>query len=794
MGASALSAARLPSRVGVAVGIVAGTVLALQVLLTKLFGAVLFYHYAFLAISLALLGAGAAAIAIYIRPAWFERPGIQPTLAGWCATLSVLLAVVPALLVRLHYPEGGEVTFGFVTTLAAASVLAALPFFAAGVVIALAIRHYIRTIGRLYSFDLAGAGIGAAAIVPLLWAVDLPTLIIALGAASGVATALVAWPVPSWRAIGIGLALAGAGLTALSSATHLYHLAPRQVERLAPGPLGPVADRWTPISRVVGYQPPVSGSGAVVTYDVDIAPVPRFRRGEPHPDWRELGLGPQSIGYALTGPGHTLIIGGGGGRDIHNALSAGQREVDVIELNRAIRDVVDDDLSAFSGSPYSLPEVSTTIGDGRSTLAARDTRYDQIHIGFTNTLSGYAGYALTESNLYTLEAFDEYFDHLAPGGVLNVSRLRFFSGEEALRMTVLALEALRERGIEHPERNVVVVLGSGFGGPFGTVLAKLEPFTADELGTVRKLANERGTGVTFAPGGPYQHEWAELARSASPAKFCEEYHRDICPPTDDQPFFFNMTRLDDLNAPVPAAFLGDYVRTPLVVLLVTLGILLVLSLAGFVLPLAMIPRQGRPPVTSLLYFAAIGLGFLILEIVLIQRFVLFLGFPTYALSVVLASLLLFTGLGSILSGRWPDPRRSLLIALASAATLIAGSAIGLQDLLRALIDAPFAARIAIAIGLIAPLGLVLGMAMPIGLGRLSGLYPSGVPWAWGVNGIASVLASVLAVAVAITWGFSAATWLACACYLGALLHAAVGRWPSAEEAQPVREPAVGARL
>ncbi len=785
---------QLPLAVGVAVGLVAGAVLALQVLLTRLFGAALLYHYAFLVISLALLGAGAAAIVVYVRPEWVERPGIRPTLGLWCAVLSLLLLVVPAVLVRLDYPEGGEVTFGFVVTLAAASLLAAVLFFAGGMVIALAIKRYIANIGRLYSLDLGGAGIGALAMVPLLWAVDLPTLIVSLGAVCGVATVLASWPNPQWRAIGVGLVLAGGVLTAISATTDAYYLPPRQVDQLAPGPLDPVVDRWSPISRVVGYQPAAPGAGSVVTYDLDIAPVPPYRRGEPNPTWQDLDLGPQSIGYALTGPGRALIIGGGGGRDIHNALSSGQREIDVIELNRAIREGVDEDLGPFSGSPYTLPGVSTAIGDGRSTLAARNTEYDQIHIGFTNTLSGYAGYALTESNLYTLEAFDEYFDHLAPGGVLNVSRLYFFSGEEALRTTLLALEALRERGVEQPERNVVVVLGVGFGGLFGTVLAKQEPFTVAELDTIGRLASERGSGIAYAPGGPYQYEWADLARASSPREFCESYPRDVCPPTDDKPFFFNMTRLSELNAPIPAAALGDYARSPLIVLLVTLGILAVLCVLGFAAPLALVRGPGRPPLGSLGFFAAIGLGFLTLEIVLIQRFVLFLGFPTYALSVVLASLLVFTGLGSLLSARWREPRRALLAALAAAAVLIAAAALGLQDLLRELIDLPFAARIAIAITLIAPLGIVLGMAMPIGLGRLSGLYPAGVPWAWGINGITSVLAAVIAIAIAITWGFAAATWLACGCYLVALAHAAFGRWPGVVEPGAEREPAAAARL
>jgi len=761
-----------------AIGIVAASTLALQVLLSRLFAAVLLYHFAFLAVSLALLGVGGGAILIYVRPGWFERGGIERSLARWAAILAVLLVVIPMVLVRLHYDASifvGEIDVNAILQIGLIAILSALPFLAAGIVVALAVNRYVSSIGRLYAFDLLGAGIGAVAMVPLLWLTDPATLIAAMGGLVGLAVALFAWPTSAWRWTGLGIAATAAlliGISLISSGRSIYDLPAN----------GAVAQAWSPLSRLVAFEPQQTTFGkptlySPVYYDQDVAHVPLYHRGEPYLDWDPLQLGPQSIGYELTGPGDALIIGGGGGRDIHNALSEDQRHVDVIELNRAMRNTVDDDLAEYSGSPYTFPGVSTTIGDGRSTLAARDKTYDQIHIGFTNTLSGNAAssYALTENNLYTLEAFEEYLDHLRPGGILNVSRLYYLNGEEALRATVLALEALRRHGIEHPENNVVVILGQGIGGEFGTTLARREPFTPAELAKIRRLPDERGLGVAYAPGGPYQREWKQLAAADSPMEFCENYRVNVCPPTDNKPFFFNMTRVGDL---IHATQWDLLARSPYQTLIATLGILALLCLLSFVVPLVLVRGAGRPSLSSLLFFAAIGVGYLTLEIVLIQRFVLFLGFPTYALSIVLFSLLVFTGLGSLLAGRWPDERRTLLRALGVSSVLIAASAIGLQDLLRALIDLPFAARVATAIVLLAPFGLCLGMAMPIGLRRLSGLYREGVPWAWGINGIASVVASVLGIAIAITWGFAAATLLALACYLAALAHAALGRWPS----------------
>ncbi len=411
-----------------------------------------------------------------------------------------------------------------------------------------------------------------------------------------------------------------------------------------------------------------------------------------------------------------------------------------------------------------------------------------VHLGFADTLSAGSAQAFTlsENNLYTVEAFDAYLDHMRPNGVLAVSRPRRLVGDEGLRVTVLALETLRERGVEHPERNVVVVMGRDILNElYATTLARKRPWTQAELARLRVLARERGKGVAFAPGGPYQYEWGALAKAPSARAFCEGYRLDVCAPTDDKPFFFQMRRLSSLGANDPGYI---YAAEPFLVLIVTFCILALLSLSLVAAPLAATARQDRPPLTALGFFAAIGLGFLTLEIVLIQRFVLFLGFPTYALSVVLFSLLLWTGAGSLVAGRVTRPRAALTVALGTACVLIGASAFLLHPLLAALIDLPFAARVSVTVALLAPVGVALGMAMPHGLTRLAALHPRGIAWAWGVNGIASVVASAGAITVAIVAGFPIATLVALACYLAALAHVRFGQWADQAARQPSREP------
>jgi hypothetical protein len=759
-------------RVLAALGLITGCTLAFQVVFTRLLSSVLAYHFSFLAISLALVGTGAGALLIYCRPSWFERRSLEVTLAQWSVLYAALLIASAFALVHLDYSLGRNVSPGFALNLGAACVLAAAPSLAAGAVVALAIRGYTPWVGRVYAWDLIGAGIGAVIVIPLL-RFPAPNVIVGLGVVAAVTAVLFAWRDTFWRrwsGVAAGVGAAALSIAAVTSILYLPSGHGSASNR--------VADVWNPLSRVEGYVSP-DRHGGVVYYDRVFAPVPGVHNGV-LPTWETMGLGPQSIGYALTGPGRALVIGGGGGRDIYNALTSGQR-VDVIELNNSIRDVVDNNLKSISGSPYSRRGVSTTIGDGRAILAQRDTKYNQIHIGFTDTLSGNAaqGFALTENNLYTVEAFDQYLDHLAPKGILNVSRLEKFVGDESMRATVLTMAALQRHGVKDPSRNMVVIRGTDlFASPYETILARLEPYTPTELATIRRLADQRGRGVAFAPGGPYHGPWKDLAKAKNWQDFCNNYPLNVCPPTDNKPFFFNMRRLTQIGGSQTGY---NYGVDPYDLLLVTFAILLGLSILGLVLPLRLSRSPQRPTLTSLWYFAAIGLGYLILEIVLIQRFVLFLGFPTYALSVVLFALLLFTGLGSALSGRVGHTRRSLTTVLAMSITLITVSAFTLQPVLRGLIGLPFAVRVAVTIFVLAPFGVGLGMPMPIGLTRFAALHPAGVPFAWGVNGIASVLASVLGVAIAIDFGFVTASLVAAACYLGALLHAGIGRWAGADE-------------
>lgn len=746
-------------------GVVTATGLAEQVVLTRLFSAVLPYHFGFLAISLAMLGTGAAALLLYVRPSWGRDEDTADFVARWAAVLALTLVLVPIAIANLDL---AGVPFGpaLALRLGVACVIGSLPAFAAGVVVASVIARHSASIGIVYAVDLVGASLGAVGVIPLLALAPAPVLLVFLAAFTAAAGFLVARPGSVVRYASAVLVAGSLVLAGIGDRTPLIYLDPGY--NLPPG-TRLVAEHWTPLGRHLGFLEPAFRHHAFLFYDRVYAPIPAVGNGAV-PDQRELHTGPASIGFALAGPGSTLIIGGGGGRDIYNALSSGQRRVDVIELLDGNRRIVNDDLGAYSGSPYSRPGVHTTIGDGRSVLASGRERYDQIHIGFTDTLSANAaqGFALNENGLYTVEAFDQYFDHLKPFGILNVSRALKLVGDEALRATVLTLAALERRGVADPFRHVVVVLGVDIlGPPTGTVLARLEPFTDAEIERIKRLAAERAEGLLMVPGGPNQREWKDLAAAPSLDAFCNGYHLDVCAPTDDRPFFFDMGRLGNLGALGSGGYIYD--TSPISILLLAILLLSGLSAVGLGIPLAMAARSARPTFGTLLFFASLGVGYLLLEIALMQRFSLFLGFPTYALSVVLFALLLFSGVGALSSARYAPHPRGLALVLGATALLIAASAFALPPLLAALAGLSLLLRAVVTVVIIAPFGLCAGAAMPLGLGRLATKRAGGVPYAWGVNGIASVLASALGTFIAVKLGFAVLTLVASAAYGVALV-------------------------
>jgi hypothetical protein len=420
--------------------------------------------------------------------------------------------------------------------------------------------------------------------------------------------------------------------------------------------------------------------------------------------------------------------------------------------------------------------VDIHVSDGRSFIRSSRDRYDVIQMTLVDTWAATAAgaFALSENNLYTVNAFHEYFQHLRDDGMIAITRWEFRRPREALRVVSQAMTALNRMGITDTRTHFMVVSEGELdedGIPV-LVLAKKSPFTAEEEQRLRDhLATQPRLALIYSPAAPQENAFTRLILSNDAIRFTADYPYNVAPVTDDNPFFFFTLKTGQaLKETLAGTGRGMDWKNNLG--LVVLGILLVLSiiavLAFLIVPLLLGTRaeHAHIRVLPLLYFVAVGLGYIVLEIAFIQRFVLFLGHPTYALTVVVFLMLLSSGMGSYAARRWfPDPNRiwmaALIVVAASLLYLVA-----LPPLLSTFVGLPFIAKLLLSAAVLAPLGFVMGMPFPTGIRALSGAGHQTVEWAWAMNAASSVLGSVSAMVIAIHWGLNVAL------LVGALAYAA----------------------
>lgn len=422
----------------------------------------------------------------------------------------------------------------------------------------------------------------------------------------------------------------------------------------------------------------------------------------------------------------------------------------------------------FSGAIYDHPRVRIAVDDGRSFIRRTEERYDVIQASLVDTWAATAAgaYTLSENSLYTTEAFLDYLDRLTDDGLLTMTRWV----EDGLRLVSLAQAACARRGCDTAAQVAVVQHGR-----VATFLFRKTPFTAGEIDRLRRVAGELGFTVLYAPDDridgsgvtlpdPRVRQWTTrpddyprlIRASGDPGAFYERYTLDIRPTSDDRPFYFHTTRVEHQwgLAFGRAMLFGNGLSA----LLTLMGISAALVAVFILGPLALAGRDllGSGWPRWLTYFGCLGAGFMLIEVAVLQRFVLLLGHPVYSLTVTLFSLLLGTGLGSFASRAIPESRLAgrLRLALAGIVALAAVAAAGLPFLIDAFMDSPLRGRVAAAVVMLVPAGALMGVALPGGIRLLSAREPALIPWAWGMNGALSVVGATVAVFIAMNWGFT----------------------------------------
>lgn len=754
----------------VAIALVSAAVMLFEITSTRILSVILWYHFAFLAISLALLGLGLPGVWLSLR-----RP--SPTAldrALLCSAIAAPLALI--VLFRfgtvIHFSSaapGAHMFFNTGLLLVVVCVLVPLLCFGSAVCLLL-MRANGRSIGWMYGADLLGATLGAASVVPLMYGVSTPLITAGTSLLAAIALCVTS---PRRRVTGALLVAASCALLVWGKPYELTY-SKSYVE-----PNNIVFDKWTPTARITifpsvfyvkdpnaafgwgmgsKYEPRplkqmwIEQDGSAGT------PITRLERSPRELD--HLFFDVTSIGYQIRPPKKACVIGAGGGRDVLTALKTGAADVDAVELNGATVDAVSGPLGAFSGDVYHLPGVHAHVSEGRSFLTRSQQTYDLIQISLIDSWAATAAgaYSLSENYLYTVQALRLYMSRLAPNGIVSISR--WMSGErelEGARLANMIVEALRLEGASEPKRHLLVAQAWSV----GTFVFGKRAFDDADLAAFESISEQRGFRVRWPVD-------AAAAKKTPVGRVLREgtaayagLGLDLSVSNDDRPFFFQtVSPFSSVDSEYMERLSNN--EHSVAMLRWLMALISIATLGLFFLPF--VARQVIEYTPGFWrgssYFLCIGLSFMLVEMPWLQRFVLYLGHPSYATTVVLASLLLGAGSGSMLVARLPAAPIARYGALLPAVIVVVN--LLLDPLFSHTIGFGLAARVALAALVLIPAGVLMGFAFPLGMLAFG---DENKPWFWAINGASSVLASVFSLVLAMRFGFSATVLMGSALYV-----------------------------
>ncbi len=776
-----------------AVAVASMSTVALELALTRIYSVTMYYHFAFLAISIALLGLATAGTTIYLLPKVFSPERTAKLAAVFMIGFGITTAW--ALVAGIHSPIGLADWSSNLGRLAHVYVATAAPLLCSGFAISLAIASAGEDIGKVYMFDLVGAGIGCVALVFVIGGLGAPGGVLLVGALGAAAAVLFAWAGaaswPRWRtAAGIGgvIAVALIFLAVTESGAERFGAVRNPTKFMGNRPT--VFQQWNSFSQISVtrsedrdyYWIFIDGDAATRIWNGEtIARDPNATRKVP-------GVRVAAAVYKLRPGGPAAIIGPGGGTDVLTALAAGVKRVVGIEINPIIVDaVMKDEFAAYSGNLYTDPRVEVVVDEGRSFLRRGTEKYATIQATLVDTwaASSSGAFTLSENNIYTVEAFREFFDALAPNGIVSVTRwYETDRPAEFVRLVAIARQALEDRGVAPARIRDHFLIGSD-GARRASIMVSRDPFSAADASLFAKtLAEEsadatgRGIKLLYAAGSDRNDRLLAATLEAPDLDaYLETLAYDASPTTDNRPFFFYQQRFGDLGAAFRKNTKGQLNNVGIVLLVLSLGFSVVATLFFVIVPLVALRRgvlgsDRKRKLRVIGYFACIGLAFILVEIGFMQHFVLFLGHPVYALAVVLSSLLISSGIGAGLTTRL-DARfgaeRARQITAAALVVILALYGVVLGSIFDALIQLALPLRIVIAALLVSLPGLAMGTFVPAGV-RVAGSFGAGlVAWGWGINGATSVVGSVLAIMLSMNVGFTMALFVGVGIYVLAYL-------------------------
>jgi len=790
-----------------AVAIISASALAYEILLMRLFSIILWHHFAYMIISLALLGYGVSGVFLALNR---ERLMKNFPLAIIANMMLFSMSAPLCFLLAQHIPfNPAEILWNPVTVLYLCSIylILAIPFFFAANVIGLSFYQYKEQVSFIYAADLIGAGVGSVAVILLLFLV-FPQKILTVLIVSGVVAALIVSnygfrePFTStnqWLSLSVIIGMAAIfvltdvmplNISPYKSQNQLLQVSGTKIIDRYSSPLGlinVVKSRIIPLRHAPGLslnavtEPPEQL--AVFTDADNMTAITRYD-GNPE-TLSYLDQTSSALPYHLKQLTDILILGTGTGSDVLQANYHTVKHIDAVELNPQVIALVKEKYADFAGHLYDSAAVNLHLGEARGYLAATDKTYELINISLLDAFGASAAglYSMAENYLYTEQAIQEYFKHVSPDGYLSITRWVKIPPRDEPKLLATVINALKQAGVRHPGLQIAMIRG----WQTSTLIVKNGALSAEEIGRLKQFCNERSFDPVYYPGisesevnrfniqqQPYLYQAAVALLGDKSQAFIDAYKFNIEPATDNKPYLFHFFKWQTL--PEILSLLGGsgnfLLESGYLLLIAALSQAILASLLLVALPLWLCKsRLGIKPESGnhlrmLVYFFCLGLAFLFIEMAFIQKFILILHHPLYAITVVLSTFLLSAGIGSYFSqklSRHTD-KRVFMLPMAAIALLSISYSLGFESITGFLLKTGSLSCYLFSIILIVPLGFFMGMPFPMALAKISQTAPALIPWAWGINGCASVVSAILATLIAMQFGFTLLIFMAVALY------------------------------
>jgi hypothetical protein len=738
--------------------------LAIEILLTRILSVIFWYHFAFLVVSVALFGMTIGALIVYLTPKTFLVSLTQRHIAlyAYISAFTIIIGTLslfylPALFAFWNIPD---------VLMPVLYILLSLPFISIGICLSLSLTRFPEYIGKIYSVNLVGSALGCIGVIFILNSLNASSATLFIASLSVLSSLLFAFDGRLGKLFKFFCILTLLVLLFLSFkngySNSIRPLWVKEVIKKKP----PIYSKWNFFSYITvgipakkpfgwGFSPKISsvkintkelmllideGAGTVLTEFSD----PQ--------DLEYLKLDVSAIAYHLRNNNDVLVIGSGGGRDLLTAMLFGTKKVVGVEINKDINEIAFNKLRDFSGNINNYSQIHFIVDEGRSYVSRSKEKYNIIQASLVDSFAAFANgaFALTENSLYTKEAWVIFLEHLKEDGILTFSRWYDIDNpSEIYRLVSLAKSSLRVIGIKDPRKNIALVRYIWPNGKLGvgTILVSKNPFLDSDLMKLKKICSELEFELVLSPQDSKDNNFIYILEDADTASSLARFSTNISAPTDNQPFFFYFAKFKDLFSWQPT-------DKGLIILRKLFSTILIFGIIFIMLPLLYERRSrsiGKISANMAVYFIAIGIGFMLVEISFMQRLGIFLGHPIYGLTVVLFSLLLSCGIGSYLT-KHINTNTKIRLSFSALIFLIFVLLNAVPLIIKTATSSLMPIKIVLSILILTSIGIFMGMPFPIGMNAVADEYSPRVLY-WGLNGFASVCGSALAAVILINFGF-----------------------------------------